>query len=449
MNMYGRTNRWTWIGGIGLGLILIGVGTLVLLHKSSHNLSVHDSESESKSDSPPPQSSSLITDVEPAAHSPTLPTLEFPPNSVEAACGLNEYPPRVDYYEYDDNERYSWVNNPFNDDGDWVSLELEECKRALEMRINTINPYLWGATYENRQFAFVVINNPLTFKRIFTDPLGDLARVQDALSRTECLIVQSSEDGWQLKESCHADAMLNFALVNRFCFDEGIRNRSRQYYRGKDAPTPEQDRYMWTQALEGAWVSKKCEELDSTLDFTAKHHKQLRTVIQSLHDPDVGYRTLQEQLIELAARLGDDAAGLTQRFSAHRSHTYQEEGYRMGRFAELLLSQTWKELATRAEPSVERFHRLLPLFSATIISSGTIVELDLVAVAQHLCTPPYPHNTPEISSHSAHDPAEAPSEPKSCRTIVNDLRLQVGNNPTMLSGIATFEDIAMRLEVYD
>ena len=437
-----RKSCLLWIGGIVLGSIL---GLMVLLHFVNRT-PVDDPVVTSQLNPVKPTSDPVFspTRVEAVLPTLTLSTLLFPQGSIEETCGLNEFPP----YHYDFDEQGPLANDPFNDDSDWIALQSIECWDALERHINTINPYLWGANHENRQFAFISIEHPLTFERIFTDPLGDLARVQNALSRTECLVDHSSSN-WSLKESCHADAFLNFALVNRFCYDKGVWNRSWQIYWEEDNPTAEQDRFMWRQALEDAWVRYKCEELDSTLDFTAKHHKQLRTVIKSLLDSEVGYRTLPEQLIELAARLGDDAAGLTQRFSAHRSHTYQEEGYRMGRFAEFLLSQTWEDLTSRTEPTVERFRRLLPLFGATIISSGTVVALDLVAVTQHMCTPPYPHNTPEISSHSEHDPAEAPSEPKSCRTIVNELRLQVGNNPAMLNAIAKFEDIAMRLEIYD
>ncbi|MDE0644699.1 MAG: hypothetical protein OXH84_00465 [Gammaproteobacteria bacterium] len=63
-----------------------------------------------------------------------------------------------------------------------------------------INPYHWNDDTDNRAFAFVVIENPLTFERIFTDPVGDLARVQDALSRSECKLGPDAESNWKLNK---------------------------------------------------------------------------------------------------------------------------------------------------------------------------------------------------------------------------------------------------------
>ena len=156
-----------------------------------------------------------------------------------------------------------------------MSLESAECWSALEQHINAINPYLWGATHENRQFAFVVLKEPLTFERIFTDPTGDFNRVQDALSRPECLL-ETGEKNWELKESCHADAFLNYALINRFCFDSGVRDRAQTLYWESDNPTPEQDRFMWKQRLENYWVEEKCEELDSMLELTLEQNPALK-----------------------------------------------------------------------------------------------------------------------------------------------------------------------------
>ncbi|MXZ56512.1 MAG: hypothetical protein F4227_00890 [Gammaproteobacteria bacterium] len=53
----------------------------------------------------------------------------------------------------------------------------------MDNHINDINPYLWGAGDKKGSFAFIVLENPLTFGRLFADPEGDFTRVQDALDR--------------------------------------------------------------------------------------------------------------------------------------------------------------------------------------------------------------------------------------------------------------------------
>ena len=209
---------------------------------------------------------------------PPVPRLDFLPGSVEESCGLNEFPPRVGYYDYEDHERSSWSNTPFNDEGEWIALESKECRTALESHIDSINPYLWGRSTGNvspiTPMAFVILADPLTFGKIFADPVHDFALVQDALSRLECM-PKGEETNWELKESCHADAFLNYALVHRFCFDKGIDNRERTYYWKSDNPTPEQDRFMWKQSLEDAWVRRKCEGLNQSSRLTSEQNPEL------------------------------------------------------------------------------------------------------------------------------------------------------------------------------
>ena len=179
-----------------------------------------------------------------------------------------------------------------------------------------------------------MIDPPLTFERNFADPLGDLAWIQDALSRPERLLI-GDQTNWELKETCHADAFMNFALVNRFCSNGGIGQRSKAIYGESDNPTLEQDRFMWRQLLEYDWVRMKCDELDSTLELRwqeSEHHPELTELILKQGDyyeadqPEVliyklGARVcvasyhLITTLIEMVARLGDDPVGLTQPFT--------------------------------------------------------------------------------------------------------------------------------------
>ena len=162
---------------------------------------------------------------------PQLPRLDFPSGTVEEVCGLNDFPPH-------------WASDENLESRDHPNvLESAGCWSALEEHIYALHPYslLWGEElYQERLASFIVLENPLTFERIFVDPTGDLARVQDSLSRQECLLT-GDESNWELKEKCHADAFLNYALVNRFCFDEGKSVQTKYYWGRTNQPQSKTD----------------------------------------------------------------------------------------------------------------------------------------------------------------------------------------------------------------
>ena len=454
-----RVPRWLWSAGIGLGLVAVVV-TGILLNTNSRTTTETPflGVSEPSNVVPPslPASEPLVLIEE----SPELPLLDFPPGSVEEECGLNDFPP----YHLRGSRG---TNSPFNAEGEWVALESEECRTALENHISGINPYLWGATNESRPFAFVKLESPLTFERIFADPTGDLVRVQDALSRPECLLKQGTETNWELKESCHADAFLNYALINRYCFDGGIRSRSRTVYWKEENLTWEQDRFLWKQALEDAWVKRKCEELDPTLELQ-EYQTELAEAFMTMADAKMLLSMTESEIvarkeylddaigepghlvsvffyptiIELAARLGDDAAGLVQPVRMTVGVLlYRDEGYKYGRFAELLNSPAWMELSVKKAPSTERFLQTFQMLAR--VDTRKLIKFDWEWVAQHLCTPPYYKDWRETAP-------EEPSEPhQSCRAIINEIYRQGIKFPPLLDTMAKFERVAMELDVYD
>ncbi|MXZ43679.1 MAG: hypothetical protein F4Z01_01670 [Gammaproteobacteria bacterium] len=461
--------RWFLIITFGSGLVVVAVICMLLF--SNSRLRLEEVQSLGISDLSGSVPSSLTTKppVVSVESPPQLPYVEFPPGSVEEACGLNKFPPRVGYYDYEDHERSGWSNTPFNAEGDWIALESEECRTALENHINAINPYLWGTSRKEHQFVFIVLDNPLTFARIFADPGGDLLRVQDALSRSECLLT-GDETNWELKETCHADAFLNFALINRFCFDQGVRNRSRTYYWKENNPTPEQDRFMWKQSLEDAWVNQKCEELDQTLRFTSEQNSEIYNSVISLRDSTsksdrIRSKSFSALLIELAARLGDDAAGLTKETLVPYSHHYDENGYKYGRFAGLLSSTGWRVFtAINEPPSADRFlqtFNMLALVRARKPDPRDEIEFDWEFVARHLCEPPYYvkwwydaqikalQSRPEwavdlVAFREKYD------NPKNCQQVIHELRQRADLKfAPLLQTLDKFEQVALELDVYE
>ena len=383
-----------------------------------------------------------------------LPPVDYPPGSIGDACKVNDYPPSVGYFDLDRETRRNLDNSPYDRNGKW-KLE-ERCHAALERHMNPINPYLWGTEHEPQSnlsaFALVNVDNPVTFERIFTDPVGDFALVQEAFTRPECQLGTDAEPNWELYESCHAKAILNYALLTRFCYGDGVINRPKKFYWKSfgDNPTPEQDRSVWIQRLEAAWVRKKCKSLDSNLKLQLPLHTVLRQQIQALQGSDDngtwGEKNLIGALIDLAARLGDPTAALTQPIDHSPSgdligidlgNWYYEAGYKYGPFAEWFTRDFRPDdLFTKHPPSLERLYVFLELFAENLSAAdGREMKINHDVLVQHLCTPPYVDE-------------DTVPEPPSCREIITELR-QKPSDPAMLEWIANFEDVAMRLDVYE
>ncbi len=465
MNENSRLKSWVWGGIAGLAF----VSAVVVLVVVNLNKRVADESQLSVGEHKPSSiiPSSFRTDSESLVQTVQeyvpLPALDFPPGSVEEACGLNEYVP---YHYRDPDVRNPWPKSPYNAKGELVALqESQECMDALEAHISDINPYLWGEreSKQNLQFAFVVLDEPLTFGRIFSDPMGDFHRVQEALSNPECLL-KGDETNWELKETCHADAFLNYALINRFCFkvvngNTGVRNRDRKYYWPEDNPTPEQDRFMWKQSLESAWVEHKCETLDPSLHLM--EHQSFYQLVKTFGDPADMYPQAKwdEYLINLAARLGDDAAGLTKRTSLY-NYSYEEQGEKFGRYADLLASDQWREFVDKEPPSVDRFlqvFHMLAIAGARRADRRDEIEFDWEVVAQQLCVPPYPWSEIELASLESDESfaddllafREKYENPKSCQEVVHEIRQRNIQFRPLLDVLDKLEQVALELEVYD
>jgi len=391
--------------------------------------------------------------------SPTLPPVAYPIGSIGEACRVNDFPNFHWDSNLDSDTSHRLENDPFDSNDDWKSLKDPKCWSALETKIKPINPYLWGRENDTHgshsALALVTIDNPLTFDRIFTDPAGDFARVQDALARPECQLSQVTTTNGHLNDHCHAEAFFNYALIMRFCYadflDSGVHLRPRKYYWKKDNLTPEQDRSMWIQSLEGAWVAKKCEGLDPSIDLRLPLHTELREQIEQLgvyDETEAGRKqTLNGTLIDLAARLGDEAAALTypspiKKHSYRRTTQYDEEGYKYGPLAEWFTKDLSDptNLFSKLAPSVDRLRELVTLFGNKIKVKEKVINVDRQVLARHLCTPPF-----YIPPSNEEDPT---ADPPSCREIINELR-QESLPPSMLAAITTFEKIAIRLDVYE
>ncbi|MYC26044.1 MAG: hypothetical protein F4X56_09030 [Gammaproteobacteria bacterium] len=468
----GRNSRSTvWIWSVVFGLAVVVIVLLVFLRAPSSN-----SLSSLNIDQPPSvveldiAASIETTEVSQVAMKTglSLPPLDFASGSVEEVCGFNNFPP--------------YHSITFESDWDSrIPLASEECWSVMETHIHTINPLHLDEDDERRRtFQFVVLENPLTFERIFTDPTGDFSRVQEALSRPECLLT-GDETNWELKDSCHAEAFLNYALINRICLGSGW-DRTYTYYPNNNDLTPEQDRLMWKESLEHEWVEMKCEEFDQTLEFSSEQYPNLHDLVMSLQLPSTRIKkNAQELLIELAARLGDETAGL----SLPRHFVFppnpgnkNEEGYKFGRFAELLASNTWQELILKQVPNADRFLQTFYMLSGAEsqdVDTLKAIQFDWVQLVQHLCIPPFSKaldyvrggivvrfTETDLEGLLEYEPEELREfglkqeaiedffNPKSCQDIVHVIRQERGiQPPSVLAAIEKFEQVAVELEVYE
>ena len=443
-----HASRWLWGAGIGLVLTVVVVCVFMVTHNRAPQISTALETSE-----PNVVVSDSSSTIEPAVAVvdtlSQLPRLDFAPGSVEEACGLNEFP---SYWVAYEKEALGEIQNS--------ALESVECQTALENSMKTINPYLWVArTHEQRAFAFVELDEPLTFKRIFADPSGDLLRVQEALSRPECLL-KGEEKNWELNEICHAESFFNYALINHLCFGGGYWKRDwPEYYSAEDNPTPEQDRVMWKQGLEVAWLGEKCEKLDPTLNVTEIYPNLLEMMPplrNYLGDSDMRFHT-EDLLIKLAARLGDSAAGLTE--SSLDAGFTVGGGFRYGKFAELLVSEEWESLIRAGatwraydtqwsdkELSMENFLRafsLLARFDSPRREQHDEIKFDWHMVVQHLCVPKY--ERPVDEEHMGIERVEL----QSCKEIVHEIRQKGIAFPPLVKVLDKFEQVALELEVYE
>ncbi|MXZ55772.1 MAG: hypothetical protein F4227_09880 [Gammaproteobacteria bacterium] len=460
--MGGRKSRavvWIWSGVFGLTLVVI----VVFLHlrassTNSHtSLNIDQPPSETELDGTTPIDATEVSQVV-MKTGLTLPPLDFPPGSVEEACGFNDFLP--------------YHSTTFESDWDSrIPLASEKCWSAMETHINTINPlHLERDHRRRRTFLFVVLGEPLTFERIFSDPQGDLLRVQDALSRTECLLT-GDETNWELKDSCHAEAFLNYALINRICLGSGW-SRAYTYYLNNDDLTPEQDRLGWKESLEREWVEMKCEELDQTLEFSSEQYPELHKLVISFQNSTTKVKkNALELLIELSARLGDEAAGLSlpRQVLIPRPGSNKEEGYKFGRFTELLASRTWQELTLKQVPNADRFYKIFHMLAraeSQNVDTLKAIRFDWGQLVQHMCIPPssktleyisddgvvvrFTEQDFEVMLEPELEVFEDFFKPKSCQEIVHEIRQQRGiKSPTVLAAIEKFEQVALEMGVYE
>ena len=223
----------------------------------------------------------------------------------------------------------------------------------------------------------------------------------------------------------------------------------------REHPTPEEDRILWKQDLEDSWMGEKCAVLDPTLDFTAERYPELHALVISWRDERKPLWSRKDEtrgpealLIELAARLGDDAAGLSETVFKFDHYRLKVAGYKFGRINKFVGNGEWSQFTFKESPSADRFlqtlHMLARLDSPKSDPRNEI-NFDWEFVARHLCEPPYFEyppftNGPKLVENGEHS---------SCKEIVHEIRQKGISFPPLVKMLDKFEQVALELGVYE
>ncbi len=357
MNHTLRFSRWLWVGCIGLALALVIVGTFVLVGQDREFPIQNDTNIEETIKF---STDNLVSHQEPdRAVEPTQPGTASPkPHPTESEL-VFDLPDKLLYLPnpipspmVEACKLFELVKVRPNKFGDYVpsysrkeALKTKACREAVEQfalaRHAYYRGYLYPLTdvqrlgfydsYDRALLSFfnewslnifdvMALEHPLTYERIFSDPKGDLKRVEDALSRPECVLEPDAKSQWELKNYCHADALMNFAALFWRC-QGGIYSKTPifVFLLGDDLIHPGKLILLLEQEFVYDWIREKCREISFELDLEVEPYPEpfARLVTDEVrrrwkeNPPDSKKNFLIERLFELAAQLGDQAAALT------------------------------------------------------------------------------------------------------------------------------------------
>ena len=309
----------------------------------------------------------------------------------------------------------------------------------------------------------IIFNDPMTYERIFRDPLGDRERVLEALSRPECQFTDNELIRWELKETCHADAFANYINFLRVCKYEGYLSRWIALKEDDYALfgiRPDRDPWddlesedkllLLKKHLEHSWARDQCERSGlPNLEFKSDSadtdfYQMLELVGQRvsegepvLSDDSIG--TFQENsnkadaaeqfLLAIAARLGDEWA----------SHEYTgTDRWRLDSWDHYVQSQhPWRTQTDSLKgflssaPSIPQVVKAVELVLAL---ENDEVNFDWEYLVEVLCT----YTEEEASGVT------------SCQTAIEmlDQSWDPTSHQRHLSVLSKFRSVALELEVY-
>lgn len=351
----------------------------------------------------------------------------------EAASVVFELGPIEDFWELCVPQEF-----PEDLDAAWsfgLQLELsKECQEGFETYMFTLNPFLWRGSRSGAKFSFLVLDEPMNFERVFGDPAGDLERIVEALARPECRLEDGVVVNWELKETCHADAFLNYAEFHYFCHDNNVNIFWDSFPSFKDLTNSQRYKLEWQTLQEMNWLKDQCDEVrNSVPELGSESYPEEFAWLQALWDQrsefvkqeDSGgfgtnsYLAVIDTLRELAARLGDESAALL------------DTGQFFGSFISVLASDPWKQINSKESLSKERLQSAIDL---VIYLEQENIDFNWEWLVEHLCS---------------NDKDDADSQELSCRAVINELYIEDMVSGPILEVVSKFEQVAIELGVYE
>lgn len=340
-------------------------------------------------------------------------------SSVWEICGLHDFP-------LDQQSAAAFIED---------LVLSKECEDALASLVLSTNPftmfqkskYPWSQSargYTGNEFSLVVLDNPMTYERVFSDPVGDFERIMDALSREECRRVNQSEVNSEIADSCHADAFTNFAVFFNDCHQRSAEKHFARWQHSLKKAT-------WQDYLANRWVDSKREEFDSVFELsTDSLQEQWESLLKRLgnhSNPDsvrirsrlVSNSIYPGDFLMIGASLGDEAASLT----------YQ--GLHVGPFVRFLAMGPWQDLSQKKALSKDRLYQA---FHFVLFLEDMEVDIDLDWFVKHLCTT---------------DDSKTGGKQKSCGSLIYDFYTNENISGPELEVLNKIEKIAIKLDVYE
>ena len=321
-----------------------------------------------------------------------------------------------------------------------VDFELsEDCLTALEKHLYTVNPFTWRAYHS--EFSFIVLEDSFTFARAFTDPEDSLQLVIEALDNPDCWLDNGTKINWELKDTCHAEAFINYAEFYHTCYGLGAVPQ----LVWADPPTTELFEQMWKTHLEEHWVEQHCakfgpelaihqvypeqfEKLFAIIDsrqikkteFSSDKERQHYEFLSAIWtEPSNQQHLVYQTMLELASRLGDPTASLT------------HSGKPFGQLSGILTSKPWQELRSLKTLSKERVEQALTFIN---LLEHLEVDFNWDWLVEHLCS---------VKSQSKS------GDQLSCRSLIYDLYTVDKVEGRRLELVNKFEKVATKLGVYE
>ena len=287
-----------------------------------------------------------------------------------------------------------------------------------------------------RRMEWINFNSPLTYRRIFSDPVQDRERVVEALRNPNCNLNDEDDIRWNLYDECHADAFANLFHFTRKCLDpNSYDNLYSQWFSierhwiKENTPEDERDqrtRQLWEKVLETHWVVKECERfnveeilIDPKRDQDILNKLRAAGKVLQVNDQISLDYEIRKSLQALAARFGDEWAVVTHHGSA---------AWRAFRAEQLPWIQT-NQVLFRSDATRES--KLLAGVQIALELAESELEFDWNFLVTYICTD------------------QKHTDTTSCQTAINELYYSLDSlELDKFQILSQIERVALELGVY-